>query len=301
MGVIYLLGHFLGAGLITLGLYRFSADLFDGADPTLGINILGIGLLIGAASGILQAVVTQKGDGEEVKGMSEKTLLQGPIGFFLAVVFWLAPMIWAWVQFELFWDPIRFHIFASIFGACALAFWIARRVTSSKKYRGAILSVSISMVGLPLGILSVQGLSSHFLHHLSDVKLVGVSTRYNTYSEPDKNILKASPPSSHYQKKIVQDKTLEFLDALSNAELVDVEAEIEAGRMKRLEDSTLVRVGEDGSHLPVAADMDKLNQLREDAFKRDERADAQDAQRHRQAHEARIKRLREGGRIFGRR
>src|SRR5690554_530264 len=62
MGVIYLLGHFLGVGLITLGLYRFSADLFDGVDLTLGINIFGIGLLIGVASGILQAIVTQKND-----------------------------------------------------------------------------------------------------------------------------------------------------------------------------------------------------------------------------------------------
>ena len=303
MGVIYLLGHFFGAVLIALGIYRFTADLADGADLTAGAMMLGIGLLIAAISGLIQAAVAPENDGEEEKITTGKSPLRGPVGLLLAVVFWLGPVIWAWVQFELFRNPIIFYIFGTIFGACALAFWVAQHLIFSQRYRSAILTVSISMVGLPLGIFSVQSFSSHFLHHLSDVKFVGVGSRYNSNStpDPDKNILKASPPSSPYQKKIIQDKTFEFLEALSSAELVDVEAEIEAGRMKRLEDSTLVRVAEDGSHIPVSGNNDNFNQVIEDAFQRDERADAEDLQRHRQENEARIKALREGGRIFGQR
>ncbi|TXD42879.1 hypothetical protein FRC96_02325 [Lujinxingia vulgaris] len=96
---------------------------------------------------------------------------------------------------------------------------------------------------------------------------------------------------------MIGEETGSLLSALANAKEIDVSEEIAAGRMRRLEDGTLVRVGEDGEDIPLER-WDSFDEEFDAALQADRAEASLEEAKRRADWEAEIEARRRGGRLF---
>lgn len=292
MGVAYLLAYVIGALLITLGANRLLNDIVAGAELMEGLVAFGGGVGIVLAAGLLQAVVIKRrGDA----GMLEALPSMGKKGFIIAAAIWLLSIAWPWIQFELYWNPVDIYPLITLAGASALVFGVAQRISEKSKYRNSLATMAVAIVGVPLGLLSVALPTAHFNYHLTHVQTTTSSTgegiQEHTFFADDPRFL-------DQETNIMSEETAELFNSLAEARPVDIDAEIEAGRMKRLADGTVVILDREGIGGP--AQHEDVGKLVDDALEKDARAAAEQKARARAKFEAELEARRRGGRIFRR-
>jgi hypothetical protein len=291
MGVAYLLTYIAGALLVVAGSTRLLNDLLSGSDLTEGGSVFLDGVVVILAGGILQAVVIgRRGDA----GVLDDLPPAGSRVLILGAIAWLASVTWPWIQFELFWNPIRIYPLITLLASSASVFALAHRIFRQSKLRVSFATMSVALLGVPLGLLSVIVPAAHFNHHLTDVRTSTYSTsggvRDHTFSGSDAFL-------SEHESESLGDETARLLDAIGQAEPIDVEADIEQGRLMRLEDGTLVILDEE--HFAAMADQQEVAKRLEDALEEDRKKAAQDRARESARALAEMNERRLGGRILG--
>ncbi|RVU41384.1 hypothetical protein EA187_18750 [Lujinxingia sediminis] len=292
MGVLYLLIYIFGAIFVWVGSYRVLDDVLAGEPLMEAMQIGGFGVLMIVQAAILHAVVLHR---RRDAGVLEAFEVPGRRWFGVAAAAWLAPILVAWAQFEWFVDPIRMFPVITVGGASALVMGGVSRLLRKHRLRWPLTIAAVALVGLPVGLLTVSLPMSHFNYHLSSVQ---VSMFQDHYGGLENVVFEADDPdyiAGHVSP--IGEQTSEWLSALANAEEVDISEEIAAGRMRRLEDGTLVRVGEHGEELrlhewaSVSKDIDM-------AMEADRAQAAAEEAKRRAEWEVEIEKRRQGGRLF---
>ena len=292
MGVIYLLLYIFGAVVVWVGSNRLLRDLLDGESVIGALQIGGFGALMIVLAAVLHAVVLRRrGDA----GVLDAMEVPGRRWFAVAAAAWLVPTLVAWEQFELFLDPIRMFPVITVAGASALVVGGVSRLLRAHTLRWPLTIAAVALVGLPVGLLSVSLPLAHFNHHLSAVKIW-------TFDEPHgglKDVVFEADDASYVQElsPMIGEETGSLLSALANAKEIDVSEEIAAGRMRRLEDGTLVRVGEDGEDIPLES-WDSFDEEFDAALQADRAESSLEEAKRRADWEAEIEARRRGGRLF---
>ena len=291
MGVVYLFSYLLGGLAVALGTSHL-LDAIRESEPILSaLKFIGFGTFLIVSGGILQAIVAKRRGNDGLLGIFPP---MGAKGAIIATAVWLVPLGWAWAQFEMFQNPIDMYPFLSMGGAVALAFGLGSRVAQASPMRSAIAMMVVGFVGMPAGILSLALSSSHFNYHLSDVR---TTFRDSTTRETKTFIDQADDPEFLYEESGIGDETSEMLEAFANAKTIDVAEEIEAGRMRMLEDGSYVVVNPDGTDAKMGG-ADDLSTAVDKAFAADEAAAAEKRTKAREAYEAEVEKRRLGGRLF---
>src|SRR5690554_2104206 len=169
MGVIYLLLYIFGALFVWLGARDLFADLLEGA-PILGaLQFAGFGAWLIAMGALLHAVVLRRRDDagvlEELPGMSRQW-------FFTALVVWLLPTLVAWMQFELFVDPIRMFPMLTVAGAAVLVLGLISHALRRHILRLTLSIATVALIGSPLLLLTVSVAVILLILHLRSVKSI---------------------------------------------------------------------------------------------------------------------------------
>lgn len=295
MGVFYLLFYLLGAALVTFGATELAGAVLEGEGWSRGLTAAGLGGLVIAGGGLLQALVARRRGGtgllETLSPMRGRTVVSW-LGLYLGSI------VAAWVQFELYAEPVHMFPFLTVPAALAVVFGLATRVLRTGRLRGVWLASSLALVGLPVGLLGVVLPAAHFNHHLSSVKFV--LTDPHTH-ESREVTLPADAPNPPEAEVALGEETLGFLHALANAKEVDVAEELAAGRMLQLEDGRYVIVDEDGRERPVEAGAaEKLTEQLGLSVEADTAAGLQKYAAQRELWEREMERRRRAGRLFSR-
>jgi len=293
MGVMALLAYLAGAGVLTLGARHVLLDLLSGEAWDSSLQVLLVGTLLVAAAAVLHAlVIRRRGHGGLLS--SEAHWLQASAG--IGGLLWLLPLLAAWLQFEFFVEPVRLFPLPAVLGAMLMVYAIGARLMRQWTWVQPLSMVGVALLGMPLGLLSVALPAAHFQHHLSSVSmqmaLPGVG-QAQTYAPPASDL---SPAPS---LRGTGPGTLEFLEALAQARPIDVQAELAAGRLRRLPDGSLVVVADDGSESPVGTGQD-LEMALDAAVRADGEAADKAALAEEAAWQAALRERREGGRWLGR-
>lgn len=292
MGVIYLLLYFFGAVVVSVGVSRIQDAVVLGEPLLEAANIFGFGGLMILGGGILHTVVTKRRGDDGLLALLPDF---GPQGFVTAAALWLVPVLWGWVQFELFWDPVDLYPMITMMGAIALAYGVFSKLGSKVPgFRAGITMLGISFVGLPLGMLSLALPTNHYNYHLTTVHNVMVNP---TTHEVNTIIAEADQPTMLEPMFEIGDETLAMMKAFGEAQEIDIEAEIAAGRMKRLDNGDLVRIHEDGTETPIG-DAADLRQQMIDAEIADQQAAEKKRAEERAKWLAEMFERKKGGRLF---
>lgn len=287
MGVAYLLAYIIGALFIWLGTDRLLSDLLAGEELIDGAVAAGGGMLLVVVAGLLQAIVARRRGHEGVLDGREP---MGARWFATCAAMGFGPLVWAWVQFELFWNPIDIYPLVTLLGMCGLVFGVVDRLSGQSRHRGTLATVAVALVGVPAALLGVGLQTSHFNHHLSDVR----TTTVHHWDGVVEHIFEADVPTYHQEITAIGDETGELLKAFAEAKPVDVETLMAEGRLAWAEDGTMIILDEEGEPMEEA----NLDEAFDEAAAAD--AEAADAEREaaRAAFEAEVEALRTGGRLF---
>ncbi len=249
MGVIYLLTYIFGSIFLTLASRKVILDIRD-AEP-IGGSLLGIavgsGFILMAA--LLHTVsIKRRGDA----GILENTRKLPIYWLFIAIAAWILPTIAAWIQFEMFYEDILMAPFTTIIGAIGIVLWLTSHATSTWTVRAPVITAAIALIGLPIGLFTFGYSLNHFNEHLSNVTTytISMSSTGANNTLVTKHVFKAHDASFISENEYdIGEETRSMIGALANAEPVDVdiEEEIEAGRMKYLDDGRLVFRNDDGT------------------------------------------------------
>lgn len=292
MGVIYLLLYIFGAFVVSVGVSHILDAVVLGEPLLEAADTLGFGALMIVGGGVLHAVVAKRRGDEGLLGMLPDLSSRG---FATAAALWLVPVLWGWVQFELFWDPVDLYPMITMMGAIGLAYGVFSKLGSRVPgFRAAVTMLGIAFVGLPLGMLSLALPTNHYNYHLTTVHNVTVNP--NT-SEVNTIISEADQPSMLEPMFEIGDETLGVMKAFGEAKEIDVEAEIAAGKMKRLDNGNLVRINDDGTETPIGG-ADEFRQMMADAAATDELAAEKTRAEERAAWWAEMIERKKGGRLF---
>lgn len=298
MGVFYLLFYIFGAALVTLGGARLIDAIWEGEGWASALQILGVGagLVVGAA--ILQGLVQRRRGHAGV--LDQLPALSGR-GILLALAIYLGSILAAWVQFELFMEPVHMFPFVTVLSAMAMVFGLVQRVVPAGNFRWALLTAAVALFGLPVGLLGLGLPIAHFNHHLTSVRFS--LTNPSTYETQEFNFPADAPEPPVDEVSPLGEGTLGILEALGSAEEIDVTEEIAAGRMRRLEDGTLVTIHEDGRETTLVtgeAALGELSAAFDRAWAEDEERAARERAERRAAWEREMLLRKRGGRLFSR-
>ncbi len=290
MGVFYLLFYIFGGVTIALSSNRALEDLLEG-EPMTSYTGFGIGAIFIIGAAILHAVTEKRRGNLETPGEGEPTSRRGVlIGLSILAV----PTLIAWLQFELHVDPISMFPTITVFGALSFVYAVTSRITHTWPLRSVVRMIALAFVGIPLGLLAVGLPMSHFTHHLSTVHIMIKET---DSSQPRTLVINAEEPLQPTEVVGIGEGMGGIIEALASAKTIDLAEELEAGRMKYLEDGTLVSVQPDGTTEPILGAGD-LDEMFAEAEEKDDR-EAKAAHEARQAaFDEKIARLRAGGRLF---
>lgn len=294
MAVIAILGLLLGSLLSYLASSHVIQATLAEEEVLPELPLLGVGLGIVIASSLLLALVQKRRGTAGIFGGGRASARL--IGITAALLF--VPLLAAWVQFELFWNPVHMMPVFSVLGALGLVYALSTYVFGEGAFQAAGRMSAVALIGLPLGLASVALPARHFNYHLTDV---AVSFRENVWSRQLKTrIQEADTPDAVERPSDIGDNTLDFLSALANAEEINVQDEIDAGRMRRLDDGSLVRVEADGTTLPVVQDgFGEAMALLDEAQEADKKAADEEYTARLSARDQELAQRRVGGRLFG--
>ncbi|WP_366816853.1 hypothetical protein [Myxococcus xanthus] len=292
MSIVYLLVYILGSALVTMGLSRGIQAVFEGspvgaAVPTLLYGVGAIGL-----AGLLHALAIRRQLKEGKPSVMPQMKRHHIWG---CAAMWAGPLLAGWVQFELFRDPIVMFSQSTLVGGILMTFGVCSQLMVRWRMPWVGTMVTVALVGLPLGWLSSDLLIAHFNHHLTTVV---VPLRKEVGGEPRRSVYERDFPDMPLLPRESFDSQLELLAALSEAKAVNFDEEVAAGRMRKLDDGSYVRVASDGEESVVeVADMKKLM---EDARETDARRVAEAHAAEMAAWEEDYRRRKQGGRLFTR-
>jgi hypothetical protein len=294
MGVFFLLAYIFGALLITFGSLHLVRDVLDGSVLTDGLVVLVVGIGVALLGGLMHAIVARR---RQDAGLLEAVPPMGGRMLALCVGLWLVPPIFGWVQFELFIDPVRMFPGLTIAGASLLVLGLVARVLEHSRLRWPAACVAVAVVGIPLGLATVLLPARHFLHHMTDVR---VSVSNPETHESKEFVFQGDSPEFHsgYQSDFGPELG-GLLEAIADAETVDLEEEIAAGRMKRLDDGSYATVRPDGSTVPTGGKEDLLEAWAQ-ASESDREWAARQREQERMEWQMAMEARKRGGRIFSR-
>lgn len=269
------------AGSLALVLAALRAGASDSFPVALerASGAVGIGLLLIGFGIVLQLLR----DRHEPRPVGPHTFSWGPVAGAMAVL--LLPLAAAWTQFELFRDEIWMAPVLSIGGGIYLGMALGRRFGGSRHARTATM-VLVSVLGLPLAILSFGLPTQHFRRHGSAVSYVVARTRYDQRAYTFEADLPQAPTA---ETAGAGSGTLGLVGALAEAKTVET----------KTVDGVLLVKGEDGVFHP--AETTSMEALFEEAEAEDEAeraAQLETYQRALEAHEREVERLRRSGRLF---
>lgn len=293
MGVVYLFTYLIGALFVFLGARDTIRNAIEGVELE-NLPVLGFGVLMILMAAILQTMVIKR---RRDAGILEK-LTDSPLKYFLlGMAAWFVPMLVTWIQFELHMNPIYFVPWLTIIGAMAVVWAIARWTTRTHKYSLSIASAMVALIGLPLGAISVEAPSSHYMYHLTDLR----TSFYNTSTRVQETYdFEATEPEFYSEQKLMGDEMGELMNALANAEEVDLEEEIAAGRAKY--DTTgehILWLQEDGQWVKTEdRETFDFNEAMDEAARKDAEEHAKKEAARRAAFEKELELRRRGGRLF---
>ncbi|RAL20132.1 hypothetical protein DL240_18660 [Lujinxingia litoralis] len=295
MGVIYLLIYVFGSVIVSTGSWRVFTAVLEGDPIMAGLRILGFGTLMIVMAAVLHAVVLLR---HEDGGLREGRNPVGPRWLVLGLMGWWGPTLAAWIQFECFLDPIRMFPLVTLGGACAVALWGVFRGLPGRTYQGPVGMVAMSLVGIPMGLMTLSVPVKHFTYHLSAVDIGSYSTGA-LYGERSRAILNADDVTYlETSAPIFGEESQPFLEVLASARTINVAEEIAAGRMRELEDGTWIKIHDDGRE-EVLEELENFGERLDVALAADAATAAEAAARERAAWEAYVEERRQGGRIFG--
>lgn len=234
MGVIYLLAYIAGGLFVTAGGWNVTRSVLDGSPlaPQLQLVLVGIALVVVAA--LLHAWTEKRRNaGQPYEPIEPPTTLSLAI----ALAVWALPIITAWIQFELFLNPIRMAIEMTVLGGVVFAFLLARRLLKPGPLRGPGTMVVVALFGVPFGLVGAVLPLSHFTHHLSDVAVTIFAKAYSPYTKTvtfhRDTVTAPSDPAPNY------DATLDLGAAIADARPADpdVEATGNAADLERMLES----------------------------------------------------------------
>lgn len=215
-----------------------------------------------------------------------------------AIGAWLGPVVLAWIQFELHWEPVWMFPIITVGGALATSYAVFSHATRSRMLRWPATTVGMAVFGLPLGLLAVALPLAHFNYHLTTVK--SQSTNWNT-GKTRTYEWAPSEPTMPETPSPLGDEVSALLRAFAEAEVVDIQDEIAAGKMRRHDDGSLVRVHPNGTETPIEQGAPgELPEAVDAAFSADARADAQRLAAERAEWNRQMDLRRKGGRLFSR-
>lgn len=209
----------------------------------------------------------------------------GRIGVGLLVL----PLLAAWVQFELFVDPIQMFPFTTVVGGLLASYGLARLVLPQGRARRVFGPSFAAGVGVPGALLAHVLLVGHFTHHLCTVQV---------WALPGDQITGADPAVVHADLPQMESE-LELPDAqLALMAALDAQP-VDASEFRVDANGTLVHVGHDGTHTPARTLSAEALEAMFDRARRGDEAAARDArERQRAAYQAELQALRRGGRLF---
>ncbi|RAL20133.1 hypothetical protein DL240_18665 [Lujinxingia litoralis] len=294
MGVIYLLVYIFGSLSVWLGSRNVISAALDGESILGAMQFVGFGVWMIVLAAILHAVVLKRREDAGVLEGLNPSRWKLLIGGMLA---WWVPTVAAWIQFELYIDPIRMFPFVTVVGAGAVVLWLAFRVLPQTKMMWPLATVAVTLLGIPLGLLTVSVPIKHFNHHLSSVKIRAFEN--SGYARSYEGIIAAHDDTYiGGPAPLIGEEGLGVLGELADAREVDVEAEIAAGRLREAEDGTLIKINEDGSEEKVGT-LETFDDVFQEALEADRKVASEEEARKRAAWEAEMEERRRGGRFLG--
>lgn len=290
MGVFYLLFYIFGGAVIALSSKGAMHTLLRG-EPLTSFTGFGVGAVLIAGAAILHASSEKRGGNLETAGDGTPVSWRGVlIGFGVMAV----PTLAAWAQFEFHVDPLAMFPMITVLGALIFIFALASRVTHNWPLRSVARLVAIAFFGIPLGLLAVAIPMGHFTHHLTTVHVVVTDS---TSSHPKTLVVDADEPVQVREVDGIGEGMGGIISALANAKTIDIDEEVAAGRMKRLEDGTLLDVNADGTVQPMLGVSD-LKEMMAEAQDEDESAAKAKHDARKVAFDRKVERRRMGGRLF---
>ncbi len=288
MGILSLLAYVLGGAIVGVMSYATIDRVASGRAFGEALLFVSIGAALIGLGAVLHAFRVRR----EGKDTSSEWIPPSSSLFF-ALVLWLGPVASGWLQFELYNDPVWVFPFLTMIGAVLLVYLAVWRKTPRDRYGAVKRTVAAALVGLPLGFLATGVPLAHYRKHLTTVVL-GVE------EDPSEGYpLIEMEPSEPYLEMPAErhDELFELVDAVANAEEVNVADAIALGEMKFDEDGELLRVLPDGSTAPLN-DASELEAMLNEATDNDRAASRAAREEARKAHAERVERLRRGGRLF---
>ena len=281
-------GHFIlyvfGAVSLSLGAYFAAGAVQDGAWEGEGSWALGVGAVAVSLGAWLHD--------RERRRWPEPPAGEGSNGIWWLRVgagLLLLPLLAAWVQFELFMDPIQMFPFTTLIGAVATSYALVRVALPVGRARCVLGPTIAASVGVPGALLVHALLVAHFTHHLSNVAVWVLPG--GRYSEDRPTLVGADLPQMESEMELPT-ASLELLAQLEAEPLDPSEYRIDA-------DGSLLRIEPDGTEVPVETlTAAEFGAIFDEAQRQDE-ADAREARASRRAaYAAQVEALRRGGRIF---
>ena len=294
MGVVYLLIYILGGALVTLGVSHVTEDVLKGAPVGDALVPVALGAGLICLAGLLHALVERRRNPGGTSRASSSRM--GRRSLALAGAMWAVPIIVAWIQFELFINPVLAMPHATVLGGIALTFGVCSHLMAKWPLRRVATTMAVAVVGLPFGLLGAALPIQHFTHHLTDVviPLRDPVTREDRSIEHKRD--EVDMPTAPLR---VDEATLDLVRAFAEAKTINVADEIAAGRMRQLEDGSYVTVNPDGTETPLGGRGD-MEQAFAEARETDEQRATEEQAARVAEWERELLQRKQGGRLFSR-
>lgn len=305
MGVIYLLVYVIGSFMVTRAFATLLDSVYDGSSMKGGLESLAKGAgIIGLAVVLHVLAELRRRKAETSSETSEAAPETTPTtetpetkpgakyrALYVSAAVWAAPNIAAWIQFELFRDPIVMIGFPTLVGGYLLTFFVCSRVMANWRMPWVGIMVALAFIGSPLAWLGNSVFIKHFNHHLSTVVEPVSRTKQGEYREPIVSRGSAPDRPMMWGGGIPQ----ELMAELSEAKSLDLEKELETGGVRRTPEGGYVKVLSDGTERRLRSMAELAQALKDASAAEDQRAADAEA-----AWERQVRQLQRGGRLFSR-
>jgi hypothetical protein len=285
-GVPSLLAYLAGSFVLIVTILKTAGaesldDIWEGAWTALRVAFLLIAL--GVA---LQAVRERGGPDSDLADAARAPFELR--AFKWPAILILGPVLWGWLQFELYWDPISLLPLVSIIGGVALGV-VAGRLFGRTAFGTSATMSLVAILGLPVAALSIALPSQHFRRHGSTIEFVV----YSDHHPPTRHEMAPEMPEPPRapERSLLGPGTAELMNAFANAKPVEG-YEI---------DGVLMVKGDDGRLRAV--ERGNLDEMFEDARRADDAAHAKRLKAYEvelEAWKAEVDALHRGGRLFNR-
>ncbi|AKQ69153.1 hypothetical protein A176_006065 [Myxococcus hansupus] len=304
MGIIYLLVYVIGSFMVTLAFSGLLDSVYDGSSMKSGVESLAKGAGVIGVAAVLHVLVSRRRTEAMSSAAPEETVPDATPAtetaeakpgskyraIYVSAAVWAAPNIAAWIQFELFRDPIVMIGFPTLVGGYLLTFFVSALVVANWRIPWVGIMVALAFIGSPLAWLGNSVFIKHFNHHLSTVVEPVSRTKKGEYRDPI--VSRGSAPDRPVWGGGIP---TELMAEVSEAKTLDLEKELETGGVRRTPEGGYVRVLSDGTERRLRSMAELAQALKDASAAEDQRAAEAEA-----AWERQVRQLKRGGRLFSR-